>query len=144
RVSWAGAPPSRGWFFDQDRLRLIGLTPQEAGQQLAAILNGVPATSMRDGIRSVEVMLRSPKSERGNLDELENLTLTTRYGKSVPLAKVARIEMQMEDAVIKRYNRELYIAVQADVIDGVQPPDVSEQVLHKLGSVREKLTSGDI
>jgi multidrug efflux pump subunit AcrB len=141
-LDWTERTPIQRLVFDQDRLRLIGLTPQEAGQQLAAILNGVPATAMRDGIRSVEVMLRSPKSERGNLDELENLTLTTRYGKSVPLAQVARIEMQMEDAVIKRYNREQYIAVQADVIDGVQPPDVSVQVLQKLGPIREKLPSG--
>jgi multidrug efflux pump subunit AcrB len=134
--------PIQRLVFDQDRLRLIGLTPQEAGQQLATILNGVPATSMRDGIRSVEVMLRSPKSERSNLDELENLTLTTRYGTSMPLAQVARLETQMEDAVIKRYNREQYIAVQADVIDGVQPPDVSVQVLQQLGPIREKLPSG--
>jgi len=141
-LDWTERTPIQRLVFDQDRLRLIGLTPQEAGQQLAAILNGVPATSMRDGIRSVEVMLRSPKSERGNLDELENLTLATRYGKSVPLAQVARLEMQMEDAVIKRYNREQYIAVQADVIDGVQPPDVSVQVLQKLGPIREKLPSG--
>ena len=141
-LDWTERTPIQRLVFDQDRLRLIGLTPQEAGQQLAAILNGVPATSMRDGIRSVEVMLRSPKSERGNLDELANLTLTTRYGQSVPLAQVARIEMQMEDAVIKRYNREQYIAVQADVIDGVQPPDVSVQVLQKLGPIREKLPSG--
>ncbi len=141
-LDWTERTPIQRLVFDQDRLRLIGLTPQEAGQQLAAILNGVPATSIRDGIRSVEVMLRSPKSERGNLDELENLTLTTRYGKSVPLAQVARLETRMEDSVIKRYNREQYIAVQADVIDGVQPPDVSVQVLQKLGPITEKLPSG--
>ena len=72
---------------------------------------------------------------------MENLTLTTRYGTSVPLAQVARLRTQMEDAVIKRYNREQYIAVQADVIDGVQPPDVSVQVLQKLGPIG-KLPSG--
>ena len=32
--------------------------------------------------------------------------------------------------------------MQADVIDGVQPPDVSVQVLQKLEPVREKLPSG--
>ena len=123
-LDWTERTPIQRLVFDQDRLRLIGLTPQEASQQLAAILNGVPATSMRDGIRSVEVMLRSPKSERSNLDELENLTLTTRYGTSVPLAQVARLETQMEDAASSGIT-EQYIAVQADVIDGVQPPDVS-------------------
>jgi len=128
--------------FDQDRLRLIGLTPQEAGQQLATILNGLPATSMREGIRSVDVVLRSPKSERRNLDEVGNLTLTTTDGKSVPLAQLARLETRMEDAVLKRYNREQYIAVQADVIDGVQPPDISLQVLGRLGPIMEKLPAG--
>jgi multidrug efflux pump subunit AcrB len=73
---------------------------------------------------------------------LENLTLTTRDGKSVPLAQVARFEARMEDALLKGYNREQYIAVQADVIDGVQPPDFSVQVLGKLGPIMEKLPPG--
>ena len=141
-LDWTERTPIERLMFDQDRLRLIGLTPQEAGQQLATILNGLPATSMREGIRSVDLVLRSPKSERRNLDEVGNLTLTTKDGKSVPLAQLAHLETRMEDAVLKRYNREQYIAVQADVIDGVQPPDISLQVLGRLGPIMEKLPAG--
>jgi multidrug efflux pump subunit AcrB len=48
----------------------------------------------------------------------------------------------MEDAVLKRYNRELYIAVQGDVIDGVQPPDVTAEVLPQLAAIKSRLPDG--
>jgi multidrug efflux pump subunit AcrB len=48
----------------------------------------------------------------------------------------------MEEAVLKRYNRELYIAVQGDVIDGVQPPDVTADVLPQLAAIKSRLPDG--
>ena len=48
----------------------------------------------------------------------------------------------MEDSLLKRYNRELYIAVQGDVIDGVQPPDVTMQILPELAEIKSNLPSG--
>lgn len=97
---------------DQDRLRLIGLTPQEIGLQLQAILDGAPTTQMRDGIRSVDVVARSPGPERHGLENISNVSLTTRDGRSIPLSQIAHFESRMEDALLKRYNREPYIAVQ--------------------------------
>jgi multidrug efflux pump subunit AcrB len=44
--------------------------------------------------------------------------------------------------VLKRYNRELYIAVQGDVIDGVQPPDVTAEVLPQLAAIKAGLPDG--
>jgi Cu/Ag efflux pump CusA len=48
----------------------------------------------------------------------------------------------MEYAVLKRYNRELYTAVQGDVIDGVQPPDITAEVLPELAVIKARLPDG--
>ena len=141
-LDWGERTPTQHLVFDQDRLRLIGLTPQEVGLQLQAVLDGVPATQMREGIRSVDVVLRSPTRERCNLSDLKNIIIVTKDGRSVPVSQVAKLENGMEDSMLKRYDREYYVAVQGDVIDGVQPPDVTDQLLPKLQAIKEKLPAG--
>jgi multidrug efflux pump subunit AcrB len=141
-LDWGERTPSQRLVLDQERLRLLGLTPQETGLQLQAILNGVATTQMREGIRSVDVVVRAPGSERHSLENIENISLTTRDGRSIQLSQIAHLESRMEDPLLKRYNRESYIAVQGDVIDGVQPPDVTAQILPKLESLKETLPPG--
>ena len=138
-LDWGERTPSQRLALDQDRLRLLGLTPQESGLQLQAILNGAPTTQMRDGIRSVDVVVRAPGSERHSLENIANVSLTTRDGRSIPLSQMAHLESRMEDPLLKRYNREPYIAVQGDVVDGVQPPDVTAQILPKLEKLKAAL-----
>ena len=141
-LDWGERTPSQRLVLHQERLRLLGLTPQDAGLQLQAILNGAPTTQMRDGIRSVDVMVRAPGSERHSLENLANVALTTRDGRSIPLSQMAHLESRMEDPLLRRYNREPYIAVQGDVIDGVQPPDVTARILPKLAKLKASLPIG--
>ena len=141
-LDWGNKTPSLHLVLDQERLRLIGLTPKEAGQQLQSYLNGTPATQMRENLRSVDVLLRSPGPERRSLGEIGDLTLTTHDGRQVPLSQVARLESGNEDAVLKRYNRETYIRVQGDVLDGKQPPDIHAQIFPALDPIKAKLPPG--
>ena len=68
------AHPSRGRPDDlltlEDAAKLAGLTPKEAGQQLQSYLNGTPATQVRENLRSVDVLLRSPGPERRSLGDI--------------------------------------------------------------------------
>jgi multidrug efflux pump subunit AcrB len=141
-LDWGERTPIERLVFDNDRLRLIGLTPQEAGLQLQSVLTGATATQMREGIRSVDVVLRSPYVERHTLKDVENITLLTKDGKTVPLLQVARLKVQMEDSLLKRYNRENYIAVQGDVVEGTQPPEVTMQVVPHLQEIIKSLPPG--
>lgn len=141
-LDWGERTPIERLVFDNDRLRLIGLTPQEAGLQLQSVLTGATATQMREGIRSVDVVLRSPDVERHTLKDVENITLLTKTGITVPLLQVARMKVQMEDSLLKRYDRENYIAVQGDVVEGMQPPEVTMQVVPHLQEIIESLPPG--
>ncbi|MCP1538221.1 efflux RND transporter permease subunit [Methylorubrum extorquens] len=141
-LDWGDKTPSLRLALDQERLRLIGLTPKEAGQQLQNYLNGTPATQVRENLRSVDVLLRSPGPERHSLGDIGDLTLATKDGRQVPVSQVARLESRTEDAVLKRYNRESYIRVQGDVLDGKQPPDIHAQVFPLLDPIKAKLPPG--
>lgn len=141
-MDWGNRTANVHLSLDQERLRQVGLSPRDAATQLQAMLNGIPATQVREGLRTVDVLIRSPHAERSNLADLRNLVLTTDSGASVPLAQVARLETRMEDAVLKRYNRETYIAVQGDIRDGSQPPDVTNAILPQLAALKASLPPG--
>ncbi|MCC0805752.1 efflux RND transporter permease subunit [Methylobacterium sp. W2] len=141
-LDWGDKTPNLHLALDQERLRLIGLTPKEAGQQLQTYLNGMPATQVRENLRSVDVLIRSPGPERRSLGEIGDLTLATKDGRQVPLSQVARLESRSEDSVLKRYNRESYIRVQGDVLDGKQPPDIHGQIFPLLEPIKAKLPPG--
>ncbi|MEE7505056.1 efflux RND transporter permease subunit [Methylobacterium mesophilicum] len=141
-LDWGDRTPTLHLALDQERLRLIGLTPKEVGQQLQSYLNGTPATQVRENLRSVDVLLRSPGPERRSLGDIGDLTLATQDGRQVPLSQVAHLESRSEDAVLKRYNRETYIRVQGDVIDGKQPPDIHAQIVPELAAIKAKLPAG--
>ena len=61
---------------DQDRLRLIGLSPAEAAQQLQFLLTGVTVTQVREDIRTVDVVARSSGPSALDPARLADFTLT--------------------------------------------------------------------
>lgn len=141
-LDWGEKTPVLHLAFDEERLQQLGLNPQDAALQLQAILQGATVSQVRSGNRTVDVQVRSPKLERDGLNEIGDVIVRNDQGRSIPLRQIARIETRMEDAVLKRYNRELYIAVQGDVIDGVQPPDVTAEVLPELAAIKASLPDG--
>ncbi|HEY9101917.1 efflux RND transporter permease subunit [Chitinimonas sp.] len=141
-MDWGNMTPTMHLVLDQERLRQVGLTPKDAASQLQALLNGTPSTQVREGLRSVEVLIRTPHQERTGLSDIGSLTLTTSNGIAIPLSQVTHTEMRMENAVLKRYDREPYIAVQSDVRDGKQPPDVTKAILPALADLKASLPAG--
>jgi multidrug efflux pump subunit AcrB len=141
-LEWDGRIPSLHLSMDEERLRLLGLTPQEVAQQLQFQLDGVPVTQVRADIRTVDVVARGASNgHRLDADHLGDLEILTREGRKLPARQLGRIEVRFEDPVIMRYNREPYISVQGD-ISGAQPNDVSAAVWQSLKNVRAALPAG--
>ena len=138
-VDWGERVPKLHFVLDQERLQLIGLSPEEAAQQLQFLLNGQTITQVRENIRAVNVVARSAGRERLDPTKLENFTLTTRNGKPIPLSQIGRVEIQPEDPLIKRRDRVPTITVRGDNIETTQPPDVSSRIWAKLAPLRKAL-----
>ena len=127
---------------DQDRARALGLTPQEVAQTLQTLVSGYTITQYREGIERIGVVARAVPSERLDLDRLPDLTIATRNGVAVPLSQVAKLSYEFEEPILWRRNRDLVLTVRGDVIDGVQAPDVSNEVAPKLQSIKDALPYG--
>jgi multidrug efflux pump len=139
QLDWNEQSPYLKLVVDQDRARALGLTPQDVSQALAMLISGAPVTTIRDGIEKVGVVARAVPSERLDLARVGDLTITSRNGVAVPLQQIARIEYSHEEPIIWRRNRDMAITVRGDVVDGVQAPDVTNQIWPKLQEIRDHL-----
>lgn len=125
---------------DPERLRLMGLTPRDVAQQLQFQLDGAPVTEVRQDIRTVQVRARAARAD-GHVLLPESIELRTLDGRKIPLTQVGTVRVAFEDPVIKRHNRERYLAVHADV-QGAQPPDVANAIWKQMTELRNTLPPG--
>lgn len=139
QLDWNEQSPYLKLVVDQDRARALGLTPQDVSQALAMLISGAPVTTIRDGIEKVGVVARAVPSERLDLGRVGDLTVTSRNGVAVPLQQIAKIEYAHEEPILWRRNRDMAITVRTDVADGVQAPDVTNQIWPKLQQIRDQL-----
>ena len=141
-LDWNEKMPSVRLELDQDRVRALGLAPQDIALGLQTLISGLPVTVVRSGTEQVEVVARAAKSERADLANIGDLTILTRSGRSVPLSQVARVVYDTEEPILWRRNRDMAITVRADIVDGAQPPDVTNAVWARLKDIRESLPPG--
>jgi multidrug efflux pump subunit AcrB len=141
-LNWGEQEKSIGLEVDQDRARTLGLTPQDVAQTLQTLLSGYTVTQYREGIETIDVVARAVASERLALDRLGELTVSTQNGVAVPLSQIARLHYDYEEPILWRRNRDLVLTARADVIDGVQPPDVSAEIEPHLQSIKSALPYG--
>ncbi|WP_431015191.1 efflux RND transporter permease subunit [Bradyrhizobium pachyrhizi] len=139
QLDWNEQSPYLKLAVDQDRARALGLTPQDVSQALAMLISGASVTTIRDGIEKVGVVARAVPSERLDLGRVGDLTITTRNGVAVPLQQIAKIEYAHEEPILWRRNRDMAITVRSDVVDGVQAPDVTNQISPKLKDIQAHL-----
>ena len=127
---------------DQDKLRALGVTSQSVMRAANTILSGTTVGQFRDGNKLIDMVVRQPIDERSTIEALANSNMPTASGKSVPLSQLATINLVWEPGVVWRYGREWAITVQSDVIDGIQGPTVSSQIMPKLAPIIAALPPG--
>lgn len=139
---WGERAPTVHFVLDQARLQQIGLTSQDASQQIQFLLTGVPVTQVREDIRTVEVVARSAGTDRLDPSKLNDMTLMNRSGKAVPLSQVGHIEIRPEEPILKRRNRIPTITVESDIDESLQPPQVSAEIEKAIQPIIARLPEG--
>lgn len=141
-LDWSEQVKSIRLEVNQDRARALGLTPQDVAQTLQTLLSGLTITQYREGIEHIDVVARAVSAERLDLDQLPTLTIASRNGVAVPLSQVARLHYEYEEPILWRRNRDLVLTARADIVDNVQAPDVSKEILPKLQGIKDALPFG--
>ncbi len=141
-LNWNEQTPLVRLVIDQDRARLLGLTPQDVSNRLRLAISGVTIATLRDGIDQIEVVARASPQERGDLSRIGDMVVYARDGKAVTVSQVAKIVYEHEEPIFWRRNRDMSITVRSGVKDGVQAPDATMRIWPRLAEIRESLPPG--
>jgi multidrug efflux pump subunit AcrB len=141
-TDWGVRVPTLHFTLQQDRLQAVGLTSSSVAQQLQFLLSGIPVTAVREDIRTVQVVARSAGNNRLDPAKIGDFTLAGANGQRIPLSQVGKVEVRMEEPVMRRRDRVPTITVRGDIAEGLQPPDVSTAITQQLQRIMEKLPSG--
>jgi len=139
---WGERVPTMHFVLDQDRLRAIGLTSQQASEQLQFLLTGATVSQVREDIRTVDVVARSGGSERLDPARVGGFTLIGEKGQRVPVSQIGRMEVRMEEPILRRRDRVPTITVRGDIAEGLQPPEVSLAMEKALAPLKATLPDG--
>jgi multidrug efflux pump subunit AcrB len=127
---------------DQEKLRVLGITSQQVRSAAQTILSGTPIATYRENNRNIAVVARQPVDERNDIGGMRDAYMPTASGQYVPFSQFGKAGAGFEDGVIWRRDRQPAITVEAEAVDGMQAPDVSNMIYAELAPLRAQLPPG--
>ncbi len=100
---------------DEDKAALFGLNVAQVARTVQAAYQGGEASIWRDGDEEVKIFVKLQEAWRRHPEDLLRLKIGTPTGIQVPLAKIARLEIEPGYSEIRRFNSERAITVHAEV-----------------------------
>ncbi|MBD8066941.1 efflux RND transporter permease subunit [Devosia sp. PTR5] len=126
----------------QDKARQLGITNSDITSALNGVTSGQTITQIRDSIYLVNVLGRAEDAERGSIETLQNLQLSTGDGRAIPLAAVATFRYTQEQPVVVRRDRVPTLTVSAAVLGDVQPATVAAALKPVVDAFEKTLPAG--
>jgi len=141
-VDWSELSKSVEIEIDQDKARLLGVSSQDIAALLSMSLNGYTVSSYREGEKSIDVVLRGDREERSHLSSLDDLSVPTHAGKSVPLSQFGRLKHSFEPGLIWRRDRQPTITVRGNLYGKIQPATVVDRIKPEIDAIQAALPDG--
>ena len=111
---------------DQDRARRAGVTNSDVALSLSTGLSGLEMTEFREGNNIIPVELRSVSADRQDLSKLDGIIVYAQgSNQSVPLKQVADVELEWQNGIINRRDRQRTIVARTQHFPGVTATEVS-------------------
>ncbi|MBE2284651.1 MAG: efflux RND transporter permease subunit [Prosthecobacter sp.] len=99
---------------DRERAVAYGVQPGALNEQVSALLGGKTVTELREGQRTVDLVLRLPEALRDSPEKLGDLLIETDSGQRIPLRLVADIREGRGPNVINRENTQRRMVISAN------------------------------
>jgi HAE1 family hydrophobic/amphiphilic exporter-1 len=114
----------------------LGFTVADVARQVRGVLFGLDPHVFSDRREDIDVRVRLDESSRHDLGSIERLWIISPAGHAVPLIEVADLIDGRGYAVIRRIDRQRAVTVTADAAAGVNPEEVTAEVLPFLDQLR--------
>jgi multidrug efflux pump subunit AcrB len=127
---------------DRERAALYGLNTGQVGGVVRAAINGVEASTFRDGEDEYDITVRLAPEYRENLSALEDLTLVPEDGGQVPISSVASLRLGKGFSDVRRKDLDRVATITSDVRAGFNQNAVLGQVRETLAGFADALPTG--
>jgi len=114
----------------------LGFTVADVARQVRGVLFGLDPHVFSDRREDIDVRVRLDESSRHDLGSIERLWIISPAGQAVPLIEVADLIDGRGYAIIRRIDRQRAVTVTADAASGVNPEEVTAEVLPFLDQLR--------
>lgn len=141
-LDWNQSVKSIRLIVDEQKTQTLGLNSQDIERSLNMMLRGFSATKLREDNKQIDIIVRTENNYRDDISKIKDLLIYTQKGEFVPVGQIAKLDYDFEEAVIWRRQRTPTITVRGDIIDGVQAPDVTNELIPVLKPIQDKLPFG--
>ncbi len=141
RDNVSGGLPEYNIRIDHEKARQYGLSLADIAQTVRIAINGLEASTYRDGEDEYDIVVRLREEDRDDLDKLRDLTIN-QMGRQVPLVSVADFEEGVGPGRITRLDLLRTAIVEADAGPGFNGPQVLMEVQDYLEEYRASLPAG--
>ncbi len=121
---------------NRDRAKVYGLQAGALNRQLSTLFGGETLAELREGERTIDLVLRLPEAYRNAPEKLGDVLVETGTGQRVPLRLVADVREATGPNVINRENGTRRIIIGANTTER----DLRSLVLDLQQQVRERST----
>lgn len=143
RDDWGEEALSLDLKIDNDRTALAGLTQLDVARAASSALDGSIVGTMRDGDRTLPILLRMNMDERARLSDLSNLYVYSSQGNGrTPLSQLARAEYRLQPARIARYQQFRTITVKCFPSAGHLPSETLNAAKPRIDALASELPPG--
>ncbi|NLL62132.1 MAG: efflux RND transporter permease subunit [Candidatus Atribacteria bacterium] len=119
---------------DREKVNLYGLSAGQVASNVHDALLGKVAGYFQEGGERYNITVKLEKSGYGELQELENMMISSNYGLQVPLKEIARVEVGIGPQGINRENQQRQVQVTGNV-SGRFLGSVIQEARQKLNSL---------
>ncbi len=110
-----GTVPQLVLEIDRDAVARYGLDVEAVEDVISSALGGVAATSVWEGERKVDVVLRLPEASRSSVDRIREIPVRAASGSTVTLGAIANVRVGWGRAAIQRSQGRRFVALKFNV-----------------------------
>jgi len=112
----------------EDVANRLGVTNSIVTQTLGAGLKGYPVTTLYEGDKPIDILVRLDVKNRSDFSALENIYISTMYGTKIPLKDIADIKPAWHTGVIAHRNGLRTLTVQSEAQLGVKAAKIVSEI----------------
>lgn len=120
----------------EDTAERLGVSSLAIAQTLGAGLKGYPVSTLYEGDKPIDILLRLDAKNRANFTDLENITISTLYGTKVPLKEVADIAPAWHTGIIAHRNGLRTLTVMTEAQKGIKAAKILAAIQPEIDKIK--------